>query len=185
MKANMTPALDRLETARWFLGEMRIQRKPTPKLDPSPFRHYLSAFLMASRSVTNLFEKRERTWYREWRLRQPEADIAVIDYMIEERNLEAHDNGADVAMTRHSVPAHEVPGLTTSQPPMAAVIAEAQRTGQSVNPDDYVSKAVITEFAFAGISGSAEEALSLCTRYLQILNRLASDYARGEGREPR
>jgi hypothetical protein len=78
---------DRLEEARFFLGQLRQHkaREARPnKPPPEHFRYYLNAFLNAARSVTLVLEKEEPEKYNE----RAEAEDALLRRM---RNISVHE----------------------------------------------------------------------------------------------
>jgi hypothetical protein len=84
---------DRLEEARFFLGQLRqhktAQAQPN-KPPPEHFRYYLNAFLNAARSVTWVLKKEEiekyKAWIGSWEAQRTQAEAALLALTTEMRN---------------------------------------------------------------------------------------------------
>ncbi len=66
--------------------------------DPEEFAFVLSAFLSASRIITDPLENRRfRTWFQAWRDDRRSRELELLDFMRVQRIAEVHRDGADVA----------------------------------------------------------------------------------------
>lgn len=71
-------------------GEFFLERLTNAKMQPEHFRHYLSAFLTATRSVAQYIRERDQTWYDSWISGLKATDRELFDYMKQKRDLNIH-----------------------------------------------------------------------------------------------
>jgi len=169
----MTPmarAVWKLEEARFFLGKMAEL-----PMEPTAFRYFLSAFLAAARSVTDLFNKNAKAWYVEWRSKQSKDESELITEMADHRNEEVHGGGAALTRVSGSLKGRGLSEISASGPPLAALLSGV--FGEKYVEDLFAS-AEADDFFFEGVAGTAEEARTRCRRYLVVLDRLVAEHAK-------
>ena len=160
----------KLREARFFLGRMSEAEK-LARLDKEDFGFYLSAFLLAGRSVIGFFHAKEnrqyRRWFRDWRMARAGSERKLLNDMTRQRDLEVHEQGADVQSVIEHVPVSEVEFGNQSHP--AYGISWAGPPGV---PPPTIGKKV----RYFQIGGTREQAVETCKRYLQLLDKLVRDF---------
>jgi hypothetical protein len=85
----------KLREAFFFYQKLSEERVIYPENEEVEF--YLSAFLSAGLSIIGFFEgKQNRDWFRDWKMGLTDPDKQLLNYMVGQRNLEVHQDGADV-----------------------------------------------------------------------------------------
>jgi hypothetical protein len=93
------PVLQRkLRESEFFMRQME-DRAERPIGNYEEFDFYLSAFLSATRSITEQLQKRHGDWFARWRAACTDQGDAQIDFMCKQRIAEVHFSGADVTTT--------------------------------------------------------------------------------------
>src|SRR5258708_28652868 len=102
---------DRLEEARFFLGQLRQhkdrQARPN-KPPPEHFRYYLNAFLNAVRSVGLLLE-RDKAWIGSWEAQRTKAEEALQTLMKDLRDASVHEGRTATTVRSYKVPIIKAP----------------------------------------------------------------------------
>jgi hypothetical protein len=106
------PLLDlmrkKLREAQYFVLQMEpvVEREFG---DAEEFAFLLSAFLSASRSITDPLDgRRYATWFQAWRDGRRPREQELLDFMRVQRNAEVHRNGAAVDIVERFVPIADV-----------------------------------------------------------------------------
>jgi hypothetical protein len=164
---------DRLEEARFFLGQLRqhktAQAQPN-KPPPEHFRYYLNAFLTAARSVRSILENEEsekyRAWIGPWEA-QHEAEAALLEQMRKIRNISVHEGHIETT-TRSK----EVPIIVAPPDPyqVHALRAYALSLRQGGGPW------TISDVHYVQLNGSEQEVVALCEQYVDALAKLVQDF---------
>ncbi len=83
----------KLREAMFFFRHLSNEKNA---LDPEAeeFEFFLSAFLTAGRSVTEIFYKDCRGWFHNWRMALDDSDRRFLNDMSHQRNLEVHAGGS-------------------------------------------------------------------------------------------
>ena len=169
----MIPATQKkLREARFFLERLRQRdRVSLPAVDE--FEFYLSAFLSAARSVTFALHAEEKEKYVAWQPTWPTIlgpdDLALLVGMKQARNVAQKRGGVPVQVDWEFVPLTEAKRDEQGRPFygfqwFGPVTAGLPKVGQPVHRFNL---------------GKGEiEATSTCARYLDILERLVSDFVR-------
>src|ERR1700730_2213013 len=102
---------DKLEEARFFLGQLRQHkaREARPnKPPPEHFRYYLNAFLNAARSVRWVLQGEERekydAWKGSWEGQRTEAENALLKLMTQMRNTSVKEGHIETTVRSEEVP---------------------------------------------------------------------------------
>jgi hypothetical protein len=94
----------KLREARFFFRQLEAIAKRSVG-DPEEFDFVLSAFLSASRSITDRLENRQYgQWYQAWRDSRSSQDRELLKFMCEQRIGEVHREGAEVKVVVEFVP---------------------------------------------------------------------------------
>lgn len=129
-------------------------------LEAEEFEFFLSAFLTAGRSVTELFYKDCRDWFRDWKMALDDCDRKFLNDMSHQRNLEVHEGGADV------IPQFEAVSLE----------ADARNVDSGSGPPSIPRRQAAKKSYYFFIDGRHLDANSICKRYLQLLMKLMNDF---------
>src|ERR1700730_1224637 len=157
---------DRLEEARFFLGQLRQHkaREARPnKPPPEHFRYYLNAFLNAARSVTLVLEKEEPEKYNE----RAEAEDALRALMRRMRNISVHEGRIETTIRSEEVPIIVAP---PSPYQVHALRAQALSLRQGGGPW------TISDVHYVQLNGSEQEVGAACEQYVDYLTRLVQDF---------
>ena len=106
------PLLDimqkKLREAHYFLGLMNAVDERTVG-NPEEFQFLLSAFLSASRSITDLLENRQyRSWFEAWQNGRENRAKQLLQFMRIQRIAEVHSSGADILQDVQYIPISEI-----------------------------------------------------------------------------
>jgi hypothetical protein len=156
---------DRLEEARFFLGQLRQHkaREARPnKPPPEHFRYYLNAFLNAARSVTLVLEKEEPEKYNE----RAEAEDALRALMRRMRNISVHEGRIET-----TIRSEEVPIIVAPSPyQVHALRAQALSLRKSGGP--WTS----SDVHYVQLNGTEQEVVAACQQYVDYLAKLVQDF---------
>jgi hypothetical protein len=95
----LLPVLQRkLRESEFFIIKME-DRAAQPIGNYEEFDFYLSAFLSATRSITDQLSRNHKAWFARWRASRNERENRLIDFMCKQRIAEVHFSGADVSTT--------------------------------------------------------------------------------------
>jgi hypothetical protein len=76
--------------------------------DREPFDYYLSAFLSAGRTVDYRLRHEHgaiyKPWRKAWDATLSPADAGLINFMIDDRNVEVHESGSSRSVGQEGVP---------------------------------------------------------------------------------
>ena len=190
----------KLDEAQLFLGHLREQRGK----DARAFAFYLSAFLNAAYSMTDLLAREAKTalkkgaerkklaktqfdtWYRDWVERLPADERKVWTLMEAQRRDEIHGLGAETVAETKPVPlerpsrAHPAFYAQMMGSPPAifgdAWAEEKRRLGLPSWVEAW-REAQIHHFT---IEGERHDVVNTCERYVALLQRLLEDFHRSE-----
>jgi hypothetical protein len=157
---------DRLEEARFFLGQLRQHkaREARPnKPPPEHFRYYLNAFLNAARSVTSVLEKEEPEKYNE----RAEAEDALRALIRRMRNISVHEGRIETTIRSEEVPIIVAP---PSPYQVHALRAQALSLRQGGGPW------TISDVHYVHLNGSEQEVVAACEQYVDYLAKLVQDF---------
>ena len=159
---------EKLREAQFFMGKL-MQEAKTFRLDKKDFSYYLSAFLSAGRSVTLFLEVEQSTsykaWFPGWRQNLKPEESELMKFMNDQRVAVVHKEGAETQEEISMVPlAH---ALTHS--PLYVAYAD---TGAPGAPAPEIGQNVY----YFEINGKREKAQVVCRRYLDLLDKLATDF---------
>lgn len=158
----------KLREARFFLGQMEQLGRSTAstRLDHDHFEFYLSAFLSAARSITDYFERdrKYRVWYRDWKMSQPEEDRQLINQMTNQRDLEVHEEGANIA--------HELEDVPLSKIDMSGLHAAYAHSFGEPWGEPQVSQKVY----YFVLEGRNVNAIETCNRYADLLIQAVDEF---------
>ncbi len=168
--AQVTQTRKKLREAKFFLGRMS-EAQESSRLDKEDFDFYLSAFLSAGRSVIGFFHAKEnrqyRRWFRDWRMALADSERKLLNDMTRQRDLEVHEQGADVHADIEHVPVGEAEPGNRSHPAYGISWA---------GPPGVPSPTIGTKVHYFQIGDTREQAVETCKRYLQLLDKLVRDF---------
>ncbi len=153
----------KLREALFFYSHLS-HGKATVEPEREDVDFFLSAFLSAGKSIIGFFhDKQNRAWFHAWKIGLVEDDRKLLNDMVHQRDLEVHEGGADVVPEFEVVPVnshdagprYEKPGAGTLPVPALPV----KRKGY-----------------YFWIDGKRLDVNSICSRYLDLLLKLVSDY---------
>jgi len=162
----------KLDEAQHFLAELERASSRIPAR-PEEFRHNLSAFLNAARSVTWVMQKEARDVYERvfgsWSQSLSADDRDLMKFMNEERVKETKREGSQPIREQRKIRAELVPGVTVSGPP-APLVAEKykKQTGKDI-PDELLHAYVIVDDQKYDIGGRKILVTDACRRYVGLL----------------
>ena len=136
--------------------------------DPKVFVSYLSAFLSASRTVVDHFVKGQGPWYSNWTKNIDSEEYDLLDFMRKHRNAQVHrtKKGAMVDVEVEMVPLIET---------VRGGFGNRSRI-QSWGPPGSDPPKVGRNVFYLRLGNRKELATDVCQRYLDVLNKLVSDF---------
>lgn len=189
----------KLGEAKFFLSHLqRIRREPTGD-SAREFAYYLSAFLGGVYSVMQLLEREVKTalkkgatnkrqakgqydrWTEQWRNRLPTDELAIWNLMEGQRHLEVHDYGAETVAETKAIPIRPrlfhggIYGPIVTGPPAIYAdqwLEEKRKLGLPSWADAWW-EAQVHHFE---VAGERQEVVTVCERYLALLERLLDDF---------
>ena len=165
---------DRLEEARFFLGQLRQHkaREARPnKPPPEHFRYYLNAFLNAAQGVTWVLKKEEpkkyKAWIGSWKAQRAEAEAALRALMKDMRHTSVLEG-----RIKTTIRSEEVPIIVAPPSPyqVHALRAHALSLRQSGGP--WTS----SDVHYVQLNGSEQEVVAACEQYVDYLTKLVQDF---------
>ena len=157
------PRVDKkLREAGFYLSTMSEQEKLAFG-DKETFDFYLSAFLGATRTVDYRLRKEQPSLYPSWRtawdMRLTTAQVALVKFLIDDRNEEVHGIGSCRSEKTEKIPVgnmyHDASGTVSAWGPPGA------------------TNAVIFKPAYGfTIDGVEMKATEACAEYLGLLNAM-------------
>jgi hypothetical protein len=161
-------AKDRLEEARFFLGQLQQhkdrQARPS-KPRPEHFRYYLNALLNAARSVEYLLE-RDKGWIRSWKAQRTKAEEALQTLMKDLRDASVHEGRTETTIRSKEVP---IP-LSLDPYQIHALRAYALSLRQGGGPW------TTSDVHYVQSNGSEQEAVAACEQYVGYLTKFVQDF---------
>jgi hypothetical protein len=161
----------KLREARFFLGRM-AERAQMAFGDHEEFDFYLSAFLSAGRSVDYRLRHEEAAAYTTFRNSWDSAlspdDQRLVKFLVDDRNVEVHESGS--SRTEHQ-----------SRIRVAGTYKDRSGTVTSFAPFGTPHAEIIKPVYSFTINGQQMPAIKACSRYIDLLERLVSDYKRSQG----
>jgi len=126
--------------------------------------------------MRSIEKETDQKWSRAWRARQPEYD-ALLRRLQEQRGRETYDPvaGAEIRVETHQVDVRRVKGITYFGPPVALLVAGAERTGQRVNPADFVPTMSVPDYFFDDVD-PPEPVVETCRHMLDALRAMVAAY---------
>lgn len=166
----MTNTRDKLNEAKFFLGEMRRVSS-----DSDQFRYTLTAFLAASRSITQIMQKEfsEKSGFSDW-YAQKQSEMennSILKYLHRQR-----------ALTYHERPVLPYPISVTGQiPDGAGVNIVLTGTGSSLDlSSGFVTLPMIqsdtnVKYYFDDISSKEKDVITICQEAVNALEIIVVD----------
>jgi len=160
----------KLREAQFFLAKLAAEAS-TERLDREDFEFYLSAFLAAGRSVTFALQFEQKPlydgWYPGWRATLPPDDADLFDFMKAQRNtmLKEGEPKTDIAI-------EYIPVTELRRPPGTHPAYGFHWFGPPGVPPPSVGVKV---HRFE-VSGKKEEVLTVCRRYVNLLEALVASF---------
>jgi hypothetical protein len=168
----------KLREARFFLGKM-LERAQMAFGDHEEFDFYLSAFLSAGRSVDYRLRHEQGSTYKTfragWDNRLSQDDERLVKFLVDDRNVEVHESGSSRTEHEHRIPVggmyRDRSGtLMVSAPPATLMVPPGTPPAEIIKP----------VYSFT-VNGQQLPAIEACRRYVELLERLVSDYKRSQG----
>jgi hypothetical protein len=164
---------DRLEEARFFLGQLRqhkVREARPNKPPPEHFRYYLNAFLNAARCVELVLKREEpkkyKAWIGSWEVQRAKAEDALHEFMKDMRNISVHEGRIET-----TIRSEEVPIIVAPSPyQVHALRAQALSLRQGGGPW------TISDVHYVQLNGSEQEVVAACEQYVDYLTRLVQDF---------
>jgi len=156
----------KLRETEYFLRLMNAAARPEV-LRSEEFEFLLSAFLSASRSITDAFRgKNEKPWFEGWCGSRSAPEQQLITFMTNQRILEVHFEGAAVCVTREYVP------ITSSRSRGRPRGGSTQSWGPPRSPAPAVGVKV------HHFEDTAREVGKTCAEFVGILREMVADFSR-------
>lgn len=174
------PRLERIPQLEKKLGEadtfLNHLRRESRRVGDVNFKDYLSAFLVPTRSITEPIgrSKKHKPWFERWEANLDLAERQLLHTMTDQRRLEVHQDGADVAVEYKEIPINgeyrdEFCTISVSAPPPTV-------TG-TASPPAAVRRPV-RYFLFR--DGTRHEVVETCTHYYALLQRLVLEFRQAQ-----
>src|SRR3990172_7950505 len=158
----------KLREARFFFRKME-KRAQMAFGDHEEFDFYLSAFLNAGRSVDYRLRHEQCAAYRKFRVGWDSTlspdDQSLVKFLVDDRNVEVHESGS--RRTEHE-----------SRIPVAGMYRDRSGTVTVSAPPGTPPAEIIKPVYSFTINGQQLPAIEACRRYIDVLERLVSDYKR-------
>lgn len=166
----MTNTRDKFNEAKFFLGEMRRVSS-----DSDQFRYTLTAFLAASRSITQIMQKEfsEKSGFSDW-YAQKQSEMennSILKYLHRQR-----------ALTYHERPVLPYPISVTGQIPDGAGISIVLTgTGSSLDLSSgfvtlpMIQPATSVKYYFDDISSKEKDVITICQEAVNALEIIVVD----------
>jgi hypothetical protein len=157
----------KLREAQYFLRQMNaVAMRPIG--DAEEFEFLLSAFLSASRSITNALENRRYgAWFTAWQSSRTSSDTELLEFMRVQRIAEVHRDGADVEARVHFIPITEVRRADRSHPAYGFHV---------FGPGDIEPASVGVTAHWFELGGTQIEAADACRRIVSVLSDLVDAF---------
>jgi hypothetical protein len=157
----------KLRETRYFLNLIGTASRRRSG-DPEEIGFLLSAFLSASRPITDLLDNRQhRAWLETWKKGRTAKEQDLLEFMRKQRNVEVHLEGADTATSIQFVPIWEMNRGRTDHP--------AYHVSWCVMPGMEPPKIAVTERQFE-LSGTKVEVVIVCAELVKLLSDLVADF---------
>jgi hypothetical protein len=164
---------NKLAEAQFFLDRLEGEDVKIG-VDTSPFRHYLSAFLSAGRSVTFALQKEAKTtyseWFPSWRESLLQDEQRLLAFMNDQRNLALKEGTGPATPKQETAVIEEVVGIEFING-APVFMKKARPPGRPWAR----SVAIVHEWYFE-VDGKPARVLDMCRRYVAILNRLVNEF---------
>jgi hypothetical protein len=164
---------DRLEEARFFLGQLqqyKDRQARSNKPPPEHFRYYLNAFLNAARSVGWVLESEEpekyEAWIGSWEAQRAEAEDALHALMKGMRNTSVHEGPTETTIRSEEVPIIVAPPNPSQVHARRAYVLSLQGGGPWT----------ISDVHYVQLNGSEQEAVAVCEQYVDYLTKFVQDF---------
>ena len=163
----------KLREARFFFGKM-TERSHMAFGDHDESDYYLSAFLSAGRSVDYRLRSEQgptyKTFWTSWENALPPDEQSLIKFMVDDRNTEVHHSGSSCVELESHIPVsgtyQDKSGTVTIAAPPGIPLEETM----IIKPT----------YSFT-IDGQQVPVLEACRKYIELLDRLVTDYCQSQG----
>lgn len=160
----------KLREARFFLGKLaELAQMAFGEHEQSDF--YLSAFLSAGRSVDYRLRHEQGATYSTFRVSWGNAlssdEQRLMKFMVDDRNFEVHESGSNRAEFENRIPVY---GSYQDKSGKATV---------SAPPGTPPVEIIKPTYSFT-IDGQQVPVLEACRKYIELLDRLVTDYCQAQ-----
>jgi hypothetical protein len=166
----MIPETQRKLDEALFFFKLLYSRAEGPAHNEEQFRHLLSGFLSAARSVTLVLQTEDKdhydAWYPTWKARLPQADETLLKFMNDQRRAEVHLEGADVDTSVEWRPVPQMFGMQGRALPRSITFAP---------PGSPPVKEGVPIHRFR-IGDSVVDVRDACATYLNLLTALVREF---------
>jgi hypothetical protein len=161
----------KLREARFFYGKM-VEREQMAFGDHEEADFYLSAFLSAGRTVDSRLRHEQcdayKTYWSNWNNRLSSYDQCLMKFMVDDRNCEVHDSGSNREETESRIPVH-------------SFYRDKSGTMEVFSPYGSPPAVIIKPTYLFTIGGQQVPVLEACRQYLELLDRLVTEYCASVG----
>ena len=162
----------KLREARFFVRKI-AERAEMAFGEHEEFDFYLSAFLSAGRSVDYRLRHEQGAAYvtfrTGWDSTLSPDEQRLVKYLVDDRNVEVHESGS--SRKEHATRIPVVGGGYRDRSGTVTVAAP---------PGSPLGEIIKPVYCFT-IDGRQLPAIEACQRYIELLDRLVSDYKRSQG----
>jgi len=161
----------KLREACFFFGKM-AERAQMAFGEHEEFDFYLSAFLSAGRSIRYRLHHEQGTAYKtfwtSWKHALLPDEQRLMKFMVDDRNFEVHESGSHRTELESRIPFYgsyqdKYGKVTVSAPP-------------GTPPEEIIKPT----YSFT-IDGQQVPVLEACHKYIELLDRLVTDYCQSQG----
>jgi hypothetical protein len=169
--------LKKLQEAKFFLARLKSVDEQMFANEPESFEFYLSAFLSAARSVTFVLQREEKdkydAWFPGWSGRLSEEERAIMTFFKDERNASQKEGSSKATATWDFIPVTKIKSdYKSGRHP----IYGWEWFGPPGTP---VPEVGVRKYSFE-TEGEPRKVTEECQRYLDILERLVTDFIRAQ-----
>ncbi len=158
----------KLRESRFFLSKMS-ERAQMAFGDKEEFDFYLSAFLCASRSVDYRLRHEAgdayQQFYATWEANLVPDEQRILKFMVDDRNLEVHESGSRRAEQSDAIPVYSEYQDKSGKVTVSAPLGLSGPPAEILKPIYYFE-----------VDGRQEEVLTVCEKYLDLLEGLVKDF---------
>jgi hypothetical protein len=157
---------DKLDEARFFLDhlhdEKAKQARPN-KPPPAPFRPYLSAFMTAARTVTDLIERGGK---QAWRKQLNATERALHDFAKKMRGDNVHKGRIETIPRAEEVPVHFSPD--------AYQLGNVHLRAQALALYGNGSVTTVAETHYVEMNNEKRDVVTVCDEYVDLLTKIVA-----------